>query len=229
MKTTRLALPPLLVLLLLLLATPAAALEVIVGLPYGTSRIGHTAVRVDGPDGPVIYDYGRYGKVWGPLRMQGEGVMRVWRGEAAVARYFAKQQSYRDSIGYVITTTPAEERAIYDWYEKQLEDVRWTKEYPQHTRYRLAQDYDGVLRQCTSISLMGLKAVWPKERVEAMLPLRFNKGQGFNPKVHDYYFATQKKAGVHEVVVPLDLIDAFEWSMTQPDTPVSKRVEYPRR
>lgn len=222
---TRLAL----LLLITLLAAPAAALEVIIGLPYGKHRIGHTAVRVEGPDGPVIYDYGRYGKVWGPLRMQGEGVMRVWRGEAAVARYLAKQQSYRDSVGYVIDTTPEEEHAIHRWYEDQLQRARWTKAYPKHTRHRLEEDYDGVLRQCTSISLAGLKAIWPRERVEAMLPPRFNQGQGFTPAVHRYYFDTQKRHGITEVVVPLDLIDAFEWSLTQPDTPVERRVEYPRR
>ena len=37
-----------------------------------------------------------------------------------------------------------EEREIYEYYESLLRTALWQKEYPMHTRYRLARDYDGV-------------------------------------------------------------------------------------
>ena len=213
------------------LLTPAAqALEVIVGLPYGKHKIGHTAVRVTMPDGQdIVYDFGRYGKVWGALRMQGEGLMRVWRGDRKSAYYMKKQQSYRSSIGYVIAVTPEEERAIYQHYESLLQKAQWKKPGYRHTRYRLERDYDGVLTQCTSIALEGIKVVWPKEKWERLLDPKFNIGQGFNSKVKRYYFKTQKRLNRLETVVPLDVIDAFKQELNQEQPLITKVIDYPVR
>lgn len=190
----------------------ASALEIIVGLPYGKHTIGHTAVRVQtfDEDREVIYDFGRYGDTWGYLGFHGEGVIRVWRGRKAIAKYLRKQTSYRSSIAFVMNVTEEEERAIYRYYEDKISRTRWTKRYSRHVRHRLDQDYHGVTHQCTSVSLEGLKAVWPRERWEKVLDPKFNKGQGFNRKQRNYFMSTQKKLGINEVVVPLDVIDAME-------------------
>ena len=215
----------------LVYGSEAAALEIIVGLPYGKHTIGHTAVRVNtfDDDQEVIYDFGRYGKTWGPHGMQGEGVMRVWKGPQAVRKYLQKQTSYRSSIGYVVDVTAEEEKKIYEYYENQLEDPIWVKKYPDHTRYRLRKDYDGVRLQCTSVSLNGLKAVWPQERWESLLPPNFNKGQGFKAKERDYFFKVQKEAGVNEVVVPLDVVSAMENAQQTRHPALLKIMSYPQR
>lgn|GEM_PF-1234344 len=208
----------------------AQALEVIVGLPYGTHKIGHTAVRVTGPDGQdVVYDFGRYGKVWGPLKMQGEGILRVWRGDKSVRRYIAKQRSFRSSIGYVIALSPEEERDAYAYYEELLRTARWNKGYALHTRFRLARDYDGVLTQCTSIALEGIKHVWEREKWERLLDPKYNVGQGFNRKVRAYYFKTQDKLERRETVVPLDVIDSFKAELKRADSLITKVNRYPKR
>lgn len=208
----------------------ALALEVIVGLPYGTHKIGHTAVRVTSPSGEdVIYDFGRYGKVWGPLKMQGEGILRVWRGEESAQRYIAKQRSFRSSIGYVIALTTDEERAAYEYYEGLIRAAQWSKTYSLHTRYRLARDYDGVLTQCTSIALEGIKHVWAREKWERLLDPKFNVGQGFNKKVSRYYFKTQDKLKRRETVVPLDVIDSFKAELKRPAPLITKVIRYPQR
>ena len=206
------------------------ALEVIVGFPYGTHRIGHTAVRVSTPDGDdVIYDFGRYGRVWGPLKMQGEGILRVWRGRRAARRYIQKQRSFRRSAGYVIALTAEEERRAYDYYETLIREARWTKDYRSHKRHRLARDYDGVLTQCTSIALEGIKEVWPREKWERLLDPRFNIGQGFNQRVRRYYFKTQRAKKRLETVVPLDVVDSFRAEQARPDSLITKVIRYPQR
>jgi len=190
----------------------AYPLEIIVGMPYGTHPIGHTAVRVRTYDKheEVVYDFGRYGDTWGYLGMHGEGVMRIWRGKKAVRRYLQKQTSYRDSYGFTINLTKEEEKAVYRYYEEKIKKTIWTKRYRLHTRVRLATDYHGVVHQCTSVALEGLKKIWPRDRWEKLLDPQFNKGKGFSPREHDYYFKTQKKLGINEVLVPLDVLDALQ-------------------
>jgi hypothetical protein len=209
----------------------ASAIEVIVGLPYGKYPIGHTAVRVNvgDPDREVIYDFGRYGKTWGHLRFHGEGIMRVWRGSGAVRRYLQAQQSFRDSVGYRIAVSPEEEARIYKYYEGLLANARWVKDYPDHKRYRLADDYNGIYNQCTSISLEGLKKIWERDRWETILPPRFNRGQGFNPATREYFYRVQREKGINEVVVPLDVIDALEDSHRKMPEVVTRVVRYPRQ
>lgn len=208
----------------------AQALEVIVGMPYGTHKIGHTAVRVTMPNGEdVIYDFGRYGKVWGPLKMQGEGILRVWRGDKSARRYIAKQRGFRDSIGYVIKLSPEEEQAAYEYYEELIRTARWSKDYPLHTRHRLKRDYDGVLTQCTSIALEGIKEVWERVKWERLLDPKYNVGQGFKQSVRRYYFKTQDKMKRRETVVPLDVIDSFKAELRREDSLISKVIRYPQR
>lgn len=207
------------------------ALEVILGMPYGRHTIGHTAVRVRTFDKhkEVVYDFGRYGKTWGYLGFHGEGIMRVWRGPRQIRRYFRKQTSYRDSIGFVLRTSPQEERKILAYYEGKLKRARWRKQGRLHTRYRLKKDYHGVTNQCTSMALEGFKAVLPRKRWEALLHPRYNKGRGFRRKIHRYFFKSQKKLGINEVVVPLDVLAAFKAGVLRKHPDVLQVRRYPRR
>ena len=217
---------------LLLLASRTHALEVIVGLPYGDHRIGHTAVRVraPAPHGEVVYDFGRYAETWGFLKLMGEGIMRVWRGPKQVKRYLAKQTSYRDSVGFVIRTSDKDERRIFEYYEALLAKARWSKPHPdQHTRHRLARDYDGVAWQCTSVALAGLKAVWPRARWERLLDPRFNRGKGFTEKQRVYFFQQQDEQGLDETVMPLDVLVSLSFAHWRGDRDVREVRTYPQR
>lgn len=68
------------------------------------------------------------------------------------------------AVGYEVKVSEAEEQRILAYYEKQLDDARWRKRYPLHTRYRLARDYHGVDHQCTSVALDGWKKHTARER-----------------------------------------------------------------
>lgn len=213
------------------LPSSAEALEIIIGMPYGRHTIGHTAVRIRtfDKDKEVIFDFGRYGRTWGYLRFHGEGVMRVWRGTKAIRSYIRRQRSIRDSWGFVIKTTPAEEKKILAHYEKKLRKTKWRRKYRSHIRVRLADDYHGVFRQCTSMALEGLKAVWPRRRWETILNPTFNLGQGFTRRMHRYFYKNQKKKGINEVVVPLDVLASFQHALAQKTSWIKKVRRYPRR
>jgi hypothetical protein len=177
----------------------------------------------------VIYDFGRYGRIWGYLGLFGEGIMRVWRGKRSIRRYFVKQTSYRNSIGFVIRVTPTEEQKIYRFYEKKLRRARWVKKRSLHQRYRLARDYHGVVNQCTSMALDGLKAVWPRKRWESLLPPRFNKGRGFPKKISRFFFSYQRKHKLNEVVVPLDVLAALRHAHASKHPDILAMQRYPLR
>ena len=112
-------------------------------------------------------------------------------GYDASAGYVAEELR---RAGYAVEVQPFE----VPYYEELVRTARWSKDYPLHTRYRLARDYDGVLTQCTSIALEGIKHVWELEKWERLLDPKFNIGQGFNKKVSRYYFKTQDKLNRRE-------------------------------
>ena len=129
----------------------------------------------------------------------------------------------------MIALTAEEERRAYDYYETLIREARWTKDYRSHKRHRLARDYDGVLTQCTSIALEGIKEVWPREKWERLLDPRFNIGQGFNRRVRRYYFKTQRAKKRLETVVPLDVVDSFRAEQARAGSLITKVIRYPRR
>lgn len=189
----------------------ASAYEVLVDLPQPGRRLGHVAVKVRTFDADrwVIYDFGRYGKVWGDLKLQGEGIIRVWRGTRGVRAYLHRRPANPKTVGYSFRVTEAEERRIQNYYENLLKTALWSRRNRMYTSYRLPRDYDGVTTQCSAVALEGLKAVWPRERWKRILHPRFNRGRGLGPRGRAYFFRMQSRLNLDDVMLPLDLIAAF--------------------
>jgi hypothetical protein len=55
-----------------------ATVELLIGGPYPDHPYGHTAIRVTTPDGDTVFDYGRYGLMWGLGHSEGEGMLKIW-------------------------------------------------------------------------------------------------------------------------------------------------------
>ena len=209
------------------LAPTAHALELVVDLPEPGHAVGHAAVRVRSFDADVevIYDFGRYGRTWGELRMSGEGILRVWRGPRQVRQYLRRNRPFRKTVGFEIAVTESEERAIHRYYEELLSQGVMVPTPGSRPRWRLPHDYDGVAVQCMSTALAGLKAVWPRERWEHLINPRFNRGKGFGPRLRRYYFARQQKLGVHDTNAPLDVVAALLAALRS-DPAVISRVRH---
>ena len=118
------------------------------------------------------------------------------------------------------------EKAIYLHYEQRLQTARWERRHGNHIRYRLARDYHGVEHQCTSVALEGWKAVVDRASWERVLHPRYNRGQGFTPTMKRYFDRWQRKLGIKETVVPLDVMDAFEAAVARKDPLVTARRAY---
>lgn len=202
---------------LLSLSSSGNALELIVHLPESGRRIGHVAVRLHGetPRDEVLYDFGRYGRVWGRLRLSGDGTLRVWRGQRAVRRYLRHGTRFRRAIGFEIGATPDELARVRAWYESLLRTAVWQRRYGPYTVYLLPQNYDGVTTQCSAVAQAGLKAIWPQDRFSRLLPPRFNLARGFNTQEKVFYFGRQRSLGQDAVMLPLDVVAALEHAVAR--------------
>ena len=193
----------------------SSEIRLYVGLPYGTHNIGHSFIRVSTGDshGEVIYDFGRYGKSWGYLNFSGEGIMRVWRGRKAVDFFLKKQQRFRDFVEYRIKVSPEVHKKVYEHYESLLKNAKLVEEHPNHKRFRLKRDFDGVTVQCTSMALEGLRLNMNGEDYISLLDPGFNKGKGFTEKQKSYYFKVQRQKKIDHVAVPLDVIESLDHAL----------------
>lgn len=203
----------------------APEVKLYIGLPYGTHNIGHSFVRVSTGDhhSEVIYDFGRYGKSWGYLNFSGEGIMRVWRGRKAVEFFLKKQQRFRDFIEYTIKVKPETHRKIYEYYESLLKKAKLVEEHPNHKRFRLKRDFDGVTVQCTAMALEGLRLKMNRTDYETLLNPSFNKGRGLTDKQRKYYFKVQKEKNINDVAVPLDVIKSLDAAIKNDNLLIRKR------
>lgn len=203
-------------------------IKLYVGLPYSSHNVGHSFVRVStgDSDGEVIYDFGRYGKSGGYLNFSGEGIMRVWRGRSAVKFFLKKQQRFRDFIEYRIKVTPEVHKKIYLHYESLLKNAKLVEEHPNHKRFRLKRDFDGVTVQCTATSLEGLRLKMDKKDYNSLLDPKFNKGEGFTKEQRDYYFKVQKEKKIDHVAVPLDVVKALDEALLKKHPLIKDRKYY---
>jgi len=199
-----------------------------VGLPYGSHNIGHSFIRVSTGDssGEVIYDFGRYGKSWGYLNFSGEGIMRVWRGKVAVKFFLKKQQRFRDFIEYRIKVTPEVHKNIYLYYESLLKNAKLVEEHPNHKRFKLKRDFDGVTVQCTAMALEGLRLKMDEKDYNSLLDPKFNKGEGFTEKQRNYYFKVQKEKNIDYVAIPLDVVKALDGALKKKHPLIIDRKYY---
>lgn len=199
-----------------------------VGLPYSSHNVGHSFVRVSTGDshGEVIYDFGRYGKSGGYLNFSGEGIMRVWRGKSAVKFFLKKQQRFRDFVEYRIKVTPEVHKNIYLYYESLLKNAKLVEEHPNHKRFKLKRDFDGVTVQCTAMALEGLRLKMDTKNYNSLLDPKFNKGEGFSKEQRNYYFKVQKEKKINHVAVPLDVVKALDWALLKKHPLIIDRKYY---
>jgi len=145
------------------------SVELIIGRPYTdasgeTHPYGHMALRVfNATDGyNMVYDYGRYGKTWGLLSSEGEGILNVYTDAKS---YMKDEQSLRSSVGYMQPTSVADDKKVMDFFQnliKQGEVYKGTNgEVPGGggTAYKLKQDYHYNNSNCVTLSCDGLRVI----------------------------------------------------------------------
>jgi len=132
-----------------------AELEVLVGGAYKDHPFGHAALKISDSSGDAVYDFGRYGKVWGTGDSLGQGILRVWGNFKA---YISGENALgRTTTGYSWNISDADAARVRAHYDG-LANYGGKPDAGGRpfTRYQLKNDYDAVVRNCTTMTLDGL-------------------------------------------------------------------------
>lgn len=213
---------------LTVLPTRALALEILVSLPDKEGQVGHVVVKVRtfSPDEVIIYDFGRYGRTWGKLNFEGEGVMRVWTGRSQVETYMRSGFKYHRTLGWEIAVTEEQEKDIHQYYQELIATATSVTDQKTHVRYILPEDYHGVTNPCSVKALEGMKKVLPSEQWRAILDPKFNRGEGFPKDLKKWFSKVQQELGLDDVLAPWDMVRAFEAAQRENPVLVPKVNEY---
>jgi hypothetical protein len=137
-------------------------------MPYG-----HVALRVVNAGSDKTYDYGRYGKTWGFGDSQGEGMLRIW---SDFGKYITGENATgRTTTGYTFTVTPEEAQKVDDYFSGKIAGITPNQDRGYMKQYKLADDYDALSSNCTTLSVEGAKQALPNIDKHAS---SFNEGRG---------------------------------------------------
>ncbi len=64
---------------------------VIVGRVWPDHKWGHVSLRVKDDNQDLVFDFGRYGKMWGFFNTEGEPILRVWKNASAKHLKYQKE------------------------------------------------------------------------------------------------------------------------------------------
>jgi hypothetical protein len=178
-----------------------ATVTLLIGGPYRKHEkdmpYGHVALRVVNEGSDHTYDYGRYGQTWGIGDSKGEGMLRVWTD---FSKYIAGENSTgRTTTGYTFTVTPEEAKRVDDHFSGKIAGLSPNQDRGYMKQYRLADDYDALGSNCTTLSVEGAKEAIPNVDATAS---SFNNGRGLG--LTDKMAARVKGWPTH-IFMPADL------------------------
>lgn len=134
-----------------------ASIELLVGGPYPGHPYGHTAIRVTTSAVDRVFDYGRYGRMWGLGNSEGEGILKIWNNFNA---YIADENHYgRVTTGFVYETTEENAKKIFDFFDRKIADRKPTYEDRTFKKFRI-DDYYALGPNCTTLSVEAIKTVF---------------------------------------------------------------------
>ncbi|MDR2820157.1 MAG: hypothetical protein LBB60_06485 [Desulfovibrio sp.] len=191
-------------------------MEILIGGPYTKSNreevtYGHTALRVvvDGTD--TTYDFGRYGREWGPFDSRGEGILKVWNDFSS---FIAGENAYgRQTVGFVYPLEQEEARKIHGFFTGLICSAENRKSMANAKVYRLQQNYHATSYNCTTITIDGAQQT--------------GKQIVYNPEAHakrqgltfiEDMAATGQSRPVHGIFMPADLRSMLEANTVCPYT-----------
>jgi RHS repeat-associated protein len=180
-------------------------IEILIGGPYAGHPFGHVALRVFGKGYDFVYDFGRYGKVWGTGGSKGEGMLRIWKDSFKF--YIAGENATeRETKGFIYSTTPEQDKTVIGYFGESTKgtspvNVRTDKKNGlEMKQYRLNQDYHGLEYNCTTVATDGFEFAFPDVSFENTT---YNVGRGLN-------FLEKTAAKLHgwpdTIFMPMDLL-----------------------
>lgn len=190
------------------------SLEILIGGPYSARgemhSYGHAALRVVCSAWEKIYDFGRYGRVFGEFSAEGEGILRVWN---AFSPYILSENSYgRVTKGFLYDLSVSQIDKIISYYDGVM--LGAIKIADKHTRceaYKLKRNYHAVENNCATLTLAGARVAFP--RIEANASSE-NQGRGMSVAEKIAVRGANYGAWPNKIFMPADVQAMLEKGQT---------------
>jgi hypothetical protein len=135
-----------------------ASIEILVGGPYTDHPYGHTALRVITKEGEKIYDYGRYGRVWGLGNSEGDGVLNIWTNFGI---YIAGENALnRQTTGFLYEVPYSKAIEINGFFDKKTAGKKPRNSSKSKTSF-IIEPYFALGPNCTTLSVEAAKVALP--------------------------------------------------------------------
>lgn len=156
---------------------------IVVGKVWPEHKWGHLSVRISNSVRDEVYDFGRYGEMWGPWNTQGEPVLRVWKNAQA---HLISQTEGRPRIDIItISSSEAQANAAFNYFDRLTGSLSPRSKNAHVEEYRLKiADFHAINNNCVTMSMNAFYAAHPQYRT---LGPRYALGD-------DLYFWARPKA-----------------------------------
>lgn len=173
------------------------AIELLVGGPYRDHPYGHVALRVITESSDTIYDYGRYGSVWGTGDSEGDGMLRVWTNFDKYIK--GERATGRTTVGYRFDVPCEQTKSVNQFFSNKIKGIDPNHDRGYMKQYKLKEDYHALTSNCTTLSVDGAKQAIPNIDQNSE---KFNIGRGLGMKEK---LAASFKGWPQRIFMPQDL------------------------
>lgn len=126
---------------------------VLVDKVWPDHKWGHVSLRVKDGGQDLIFDFGRYGKMWGFFDTEGDPVLRVWKNANEKHMKFQKEGNPKiHTIRFQITSQQAQ--GILSYFDKLTRGIKPYSSSKTLDYYDLGSpDFHAVNNNCTTMSI----------------------------------------------------------------------------
>lgn len=157
---------------------------IVVGRVWPDHKWGHVSLRVKDDTRDLIFDFGRYGKMWGFFNTEGDPILRVWKNANEKHMRFQKEGN---PVVHTIrfAATPQQVEGVLRRFDLLTEGIKPYSKSSTLDYYRLKnQAFHSMYNNCVTMSVQGFMNGLPQINVNSS---KYAKGE-------DLYFWARVKA-----------------------------------
>ncbi|MBC7370803.1 MAG: hypothetical protein H7326_04515 [Bdellovibrionaceae bacterium] len=148
---------------------------VIVDKVWPDHKWGHVSLRVKDDATDMVFDFGRYGKMWGFFDTEGEPILRVWKhANEQHLKYQKEGQPQIHNVRFQVSSNDAQ--AVLAHFEKLTRGLKPFSSTKHLDYYNLqSPTFHAISHNCTTLSIEAFSSAFPNMKVDST---EFAKGEG---------------------------------------------------
>lgn len=200
---------------------------VIADVEWPETKWGHVSLRVVQDDKDLVFDFGRYGAMWGTFDSEGAPILRVWKNAAQ------DHLNYLKKGGGAITeirfeATPEQIDIILNFYENMTKGIKpygVTKKVEYYDTKK--PTFHSIRYSCTTVVVNAFNLAYPDYDVNNTKYAVVRSGMNpFFRSVAKRYAYNSKKGTWSHMWWPMDLKDLLLKEHVQKGQATQKKYQY---